>query len=235
MAARNVITAILAAGLLAGVGCSSSDSPEWKPDRERTGYIPAYRKHAPQPVYNRLTWVRPPSVMPARNVTSAAPEILPVFHLDLKNASMDEAAQILAATARFSSYCSSTIADRKITINRLGTIDELAEEISSAAGITVQVDRESQTVRFLPKLAPQPEFFETKPEALTTGAIFGKESNLAGLSENSTRRADARQDNRVHASDAAAGVLSCTQGSFECGTSKVLNNEVSSDEHQSDN
>jgi hypothetical protein len=155
---------IAAGSLIAAIGLTlSACGPtvkEWSPDRQKVGYAQAYRQLPPQPVYNRLRWVYAPEVLPARETSSesSAPTIMPVFHLDLKNATLEEAARTLAATTRFSSYCSSTIADRKISINRLGTVDELAGEIAGAAGITVQIDRQSQTVRFLPKLAPQPEF-----------------------------------------------------------------------------
>lgn len=178
-AARIFSLSALATGLLLSSGCGPS-LKEWSPERTQVGFAPVYHQVPPQPVYNRLRWVNPPSVLPARQevASNSTPLIIPVFHLDLKNATMEEAAQVLGATARFDSYCSSSIADRKISINRLGTIDELAEEIENSAGITVQVDRESQTVRFLPKLAPQPEFLgETQSDSMTTSKVLNNEVN----------------------------------------------------------
>ena len=150
--------ALMAACLLCS--CSGSDSPAWHPDRATKAYGMAYRQLPPQPVYNRLRWVQLPEVLPARNVAeTSAPSIRPIYHLDMKDATLEEVSRTLAAIPRYSSYCSSRIATRKVTINRLGTFDELVGEISSSANITVQVDDEGKTVRFLPKLAVQPEFF----------------------------------------------------------------------------
>ncbi|MBN8547978.1 MAG: hypothetical protein J0M12_01545 [Deltaproteobacteria bacterium] len=158
-----------------GAGCSST-TKEWKPDQEKKAFAPIYHQVPPQPVYNRLRYVNLPSTMPPAEITTNAKEILPVFHLDLKNATMEEAARALAATARFDSYCSSLIAERRISINRLGTIDELADEIETSADITVQVDRENHTVRFLSKLAPQPEFLDSaSTEVITESKVLNNE------------------------------------------------------------
>ncbi len=151
--------------------CGGVATKDWSPDRPKTAYSVAYRKTAPPPVYNRLRWVHLPETMPERETAeSTAPSIFPVFHLDLKNASLEEASQALAASARYDSYCASDLAHRKISLNRLGTLDELAQEIASSSGITVQVDHDMKTVRFLPKLAPQPEF---APEGLAGGTETG--------------------------------------------------------------
>src|SRR5690606_1426600 len=122
----------------------------------KLAYSVSYRQTAPQPVYNRLRWVHPPEVLPARAThESTAPTIFPVFHVDLRNSTLEEAARVLAATARYESYCSSAIANRKISFNRLGTLNELAAALAASAGITVQVDHDMKTVRFLSKLIPQ--------------------------------------------------------------------------------
>jgi len=157
-AAKTMTIVSLLAAAVAGSGCGA-DLKEWAPERERVGIAPVYRQVPPQPVYNRLRWVHLPEVLPVSSLSSSAPAILPVFHLVLKNATLEDAAHTLAAMTRFDSYCSSSLADRKITIDRLGTLDELAAEIAVAAGITVQIDRASETVRFLPKMAPVPEFW----------------------------------------------------------------------------
>lgn len=176
----------VAAALLCASGCGPA-MKEWSPERKRVGYGMAYRKTAPEPVYNRLRWVHLPEVLPARATGEAtAPMILPVVHLDLKNATLEEASRILASTARFNSYCSSSIADRKISLNKLGTLPELAAAIEATAGITVQVDFESSTVRFLPKLAPQPEFTAplAEQEGLVTSKVLGNEVRHEHQSDN---------------------------------------------------
>lgn len=154
-----IATVVTLATLAVGLGGCGGEVKQWAPEREQKAYAMAYRQVAPQPVYNRLRWVQLPEVLPERDTAdTSAPTIFPVFHLDLKNASLDEASRTLAATARYDSFCSSSIAGKKISLNRLGTVDELANEIAESAGITVQVDHSMKTVRFLPKLAPQPEF-----------------------------------------------------------------------------
>lgn len=145
---------------------------DWAPERDKKAHAIAYRQTAPQPVYSRLRWVHLPETMPAREIPeSEAPTIFPVFHLDLKNASLEEAARALAATTRYSSYCSSSLVDRKISMNRLGTLDELAHEIAATTGISVQVDHSMKTVRFLPKLIvqPEPQFADELTENLSEG------------------------------------------------------------------
>lgn len=117
------------------------------------------------PIYNRTRWAHLPSVMPASAVNSSpskAPRIFPVIELVLENDSLETAATIIAGTARYSSYCSSHIADDTITLTALGTIDELADRVAQEAGITVSVDHENREVRFVANSSTvQPEFFES--------------------------------------------------------------------------
>ncbi|MBX7144678.1 MAG: hypothetical protein K1X79_09530 [Oligoflexia bacterium] len=158
-----VSCALLALSLSA---CSGAHSLEWKPDQKRHAYAVSLSQTAPEPVYNRLRWVHAPDVMPARDLAdSGAGVIFPVVHLDLKAVSLDEAAKALASTSHYSSFCASSIAGRKLTISKLGTIDELAVAIGKSADIRVQVDHEGRAVRFLPKPAPEPAFYGTAPGA----------------------------------------------------------------------
>lgn len=145
-------------------GCGGPKSPEWKPDQKRHAYAVALTQTAPEPVYNRLRWVHPPDVLPSKEIAqSGAGVIFPVVHLDLKAVSLDEASKALASTSHYSSFCASSIATKKITFSKLGTIDELAEAISKSADIRVQIDHEGQAVRFLPKPAPEPAFYGESP------------------------------------------------------------------------
>ncbi len=75
---------------------------------------------------------------------------MPIYHLELAENSLKEAAAALASTARYSSYCSELIAEDVISISTLGTIEELATQIEEQAGIEVVVDHENKEVRFLP-------------------------------------------------------------------------------------
>ncbi len=138
------------------VGCSSTPATKKAP---RVHSI-AHRQLPPEPVYNRLRWVEPPEVMPKRErqYTDTRPLILPVFHLELQDSTLKEASLVLAGTARYHSYCSSLIADKKISVQSLGTIDELAELIASKANIRVIVDHTNKEVRFLAQQVNQPQF-----------------------------------------------------------------------------
>ena len=121
------------------------------------------RRLPPQPTYNRLRWVNLES-LPSRDITTdAAPMLSPVIQFEARNTNLEEAAKMLAATAQYSSFCASTIATQKITLNRLGTIDELGEAISHQAGIKVVVDHEGRSVRFFPQQAENPKFYGSQP------------------------------------------------------------------------
>ncbi|MCB0331916.1 MAG: hypothetical protein KDD55_00385 [Bdellovibrionales bacterium] len=122
----------------------------------------AHRQLPPEPVYNRLRWVEPPEVMPKRDrqFTDTRPLVLPVFHLSLEDSTLKEASLVLAGTSRYHSYCSSKIADQKISLQSLGTIDELAQLIASQANIRVIIDHTNKEVRFLAQPAAEAEFSE---------------------------------------------------------------------------
>lgn len=130
-------------------------------------YMPSVRTVGAEPVYARTRWVRPPDVAPQRESYQVAeanlrssPSLRPVFELSLKNTSLEETARVLAATARYSSYTAPSIANDKISVTNLGTIDELARIIESKARVQVVVDHENREVRFLAAQAEQPRFFE---------------------------------------------------------------------------
>ena len=161
---------ILSCILIAGCGPSMK---EWEPDKKKPEVFSISRTQlAPQPVYSRTRWVHPPSPLPPRDLPdSEAETIHPVFHLQLQDVTLEEAARVLAATSRYGSYCASTIADKKISVNSLGTTEELANIISKQAGIEVVVDHANRQVRFmagaeLDRAAAIPNFVkeDTPPE-----------------------------------------------------------------------
>jgi hypothetical protein len=83
-----------------------------------------------------------------------------VFQLSLKDATLEETARVLAATARYSSYTAPSIAEQKISIRNIGTIDELGRIIENKAQVQVVVDHENKEVRFLAAEAQSPRLFE---------------------------------------------------------------------------
>ena len=141
--------------------CSSSQK-EFTPDKERKHFGVAVRQLPPEPVYNRLMLAYLPSPLPPRNISQSKSNLTsmsrlsPIFQFDMKNSSLEQTARVLASLARYTSYTSSVIADRKLNLTALGTIDELGETISRKAGINVIVDHANREVRFLANGAPNP-------------------------------------------------------------------------------
>lgn len=123
----------------------------------RTLFLPSVRTAAPEPVYARTRWVRAADVVPAREQYGAtdqgklgeSPKLRSVFLLSLKNSSLEETARVLAAMARYSSFTAPSISSQKISVENVGTIDELARIIEGKARINVVVDHENKEVRFL--------------------------------------------------------------------------------------
>lgn len=141
---------------LALAGCWPTGKT-WEPGDKKKVFGATHQQLAPEPVYNRLRWVQLPSVMPPENIEASSEKYFPVVHLELKSARLDEAAKTLASLSRYHSYCAATIADRRISINALGTMDELAARIADQEKIEVVVDNDGKEVRFLARNV-QPAF-----------------------------------------------------------------------------
>lgn len=136
--------------ILGASGCFPEKS--YSPHKEKKAFVYPVRQDAPEPVYNRLTYVLPPSPLPSYEGPGRVGEpMVPVVHLEFKNAKLEEIASALAMSARYRAYTSGLIANRRVSFNALGTIDELAHEISNKVGINVMVDHVNKEVRFLAK------------------------------------------------------------------------------------
>jgi hypothetical protein len=150
---------------LSGISaCSPHTVPE--PVEDLRLYDTKLRKLPPPPTYSKTRWVRPPEILPERDLPGRerkevrrAPSVRPIYSLSLEKVSLTEAARVLAATARYSSYTASSISKEKITIQSIGTIDELADQIAAIAGIHVVVDHEHKEVRFLEVHVQAPRFY----------------------------------------------------------------------------
>lgn len=141
------------------LGACASTEPTPKPPR-RAYYFPS-RQLPLEPVYSRLREVRSPDPLPDKLFLAQQPPIIhPVFHMKVRNVTLEKAAQLLASTARYNAYCAGTIADRKISVNDLGNIDELGRKIARKADINVVVDHENAEVRFLPNAVVSPHLYE---------------------------------------------------------------------------
>ncbi len=128
-------------------GCASFSKPEPEP-------IPQYRvateQLPPEPVYGRVKIEYMPYTKPARETKrAAAPVVMPELHLSVENSSLEEVASILASSARYSSFVAYELADRRLTMDAIGSLDDLAKRISRRANVDVQVDHKRHLVRIL--------------------------------------------------------------------------------------
>ncbi|MCB0320342.1 MAG: hypothetical protein KDD60_05395 [Bdellovibrionales bacterium] len=146
MRLHHVSTIILSVCLLCG--CSSHEFEE--PAQVRV-YSIADRQLPRDPVYSRLRWVHLPEMHPARHVevNPERPLLLPVNHFSIQDKPLCDAAALLAGSARYSAYCSSLLKDEKISLEALGTIDEIATLIEKNSQARVIVDHSNREVRFL--------------------------------------------------------------------------------------
>lgn len=137
--------------VLEGIAGCGPTLKEWEPDTKSTRiYTVAFRQLPPEPVYNRLRWVHLPEPLPPRELSaSASPNLEPVFSVQLRNVTLEEAAKALAQAAHYDSFCLSSIAKQRVTLNSLGTLPELAEQLGEKAGVHVTIDPWSRQIRFL--------------------------------------------------------------------------------------
>ena len=168
---KTYLRQVVIVGAVITIGCAPQGK-EWTADETHRVFRPAIRQLPPDPVYNRLTKVYLPEVLPTKaEITTERPLVLPIIHLSLKEDSLDQAAKLLAQSARYNAYCSSSIASKKISLEVLGTIDELADEIAKTAAVKTVVDHINREVRFLALADPISPTFPTEdpnpqPQAL---------------------------------------------------------------------
>lgn len=119
---------------------------------ERTTYFHPVRQVAPEPIYNRITMVRPPDTLPFMPIGVRQPYV----NRDVRNVGiqaddvpLEEAAEMIASAMGYKHYCSSLIAKRKVSIKQNGTIEQLAADLSRKENIEVVIDHDSREIRFL--------------------------------------------------------------------------------------
>ena len=158
-----IVLALLVTAFLSG--CSGYQAPVWKKPKDTEVHPVATRQLPLPPTYNPVRWVRPPEVLPGRDSPSQpipAPVLKQIVSFSVKNASLKETSDVLANAMGYRSYCSSKIADRTVTLEMLGTLDEVAAAIEKIAGIRVVLDHDSKGVRFLAKDTVVPQFAERR-------------------------------------------------------------------------
>ncbi len=133
--------------------CAPS-TPQWSAEQEKPKvFSVSFRQTAPEPVYNRARWVHLPEIVPYNGPDiSGSPMLLPVVHLEFKNIRADEATRLVASLSKYSSYCASALADTRVSLNSLGTIDELAQELAGKVGAEAIVDHRNRHVSMVSRL-----------------------------------------------------------------------------------
>jgi hypothetical protein len=140
---------ILVFSLVGAVGCSSSPKAPKQRSVRHDWFYPT-RQHAPEEIYSRLREVRPPEPVPEPpRDANRAPRLMPVMQFSVDQKSLVEVAQLLADSYRYGFYCSPIVADRKITLRAIGTLDELSAQVAELGQVKVTVDHENRELRIL--------------------------------------------------------------------------------------
>lgn len=129
-------------GLLAS-GCSSE-----APAPVEEFYDVPFRRHSPEPVYSRLTWSHPPQPQP-EPAHENAPLLQPVIAFEFPGSNLKEAIQALAQTIGYRWDYPPALAARKISIKKVGTVEEILSEIGRQAGVKTELDHDGRMVRVL--------------------------------------------------------------------------------------
>ncbi len=145
---RRICIAIL---VLQFAACSSSSEPV-----VRTEYYPtAFRQNAPEPVYSRLTWSHLPQPV-QKKAANDAPYLMPKLAFELPNSNLEETLQALAQTIGYRWSYPSELGDRRVSVKRVGTVEEILSEIGRQAGVETELDHEQRLVRaFDRSMAPR--------------------------------------------------------------------------------
>lgn len=119
---------------------------------DRTTYFHPVRQVAPEPIYNRITMVRPPDTLPFMPIGVRQPYVnrdVRNVGIQADNVPLEEAAEMIASAMGYKHYCSSLIAKRRVSIKQNGTIEQLATDLSSKEKIEVVIDHDAREIRFL--------------------------------------------------------------------------------------
>lgn len=110
-------------------------------------YKTAFRQTAPEPVYSRLTWSHLPEPMPTEGALNA-PYLSPTVSFELPNSTLEEAVVALAQTIGYEPVYPVELASRKVSIDKVATIDEILADIEEQAGVFAEVNHQRRFLRF---------------------------------------------------------------------------------------
>jgi hypothetical protein len=187
-------------GLLVSLGACAS-SKTFDPNKDRKHYGVSVRQLPPQPVYNRLRLVYLPDPSPSsHDYQTSSLSIKPTFEYEMNDATLEQAARVLADMNRYSSYTSSIIANNKITLATVGTIDEIAGQLAKEADIKIVVDHDNKEVRFLAKSkesTKNPVKLEIPKNAEATSSEVKKSAKKIGTNKKSVAKKKVKEESVV--------------------------------------
>lgn len=144
-----------AAGICLLVLLFSSCSKKVVYEREIELYRPVTRREAPEPVYGRVTWAHLPKPVAPKSALDA-PYLLPVVSFELVDSNLEEAIEALAQTMGYDRHYPKSVAQRKVSIKMVGTLEEVLTEIARQAKVTARFEHERKLVRvFEDRMLPQ--------------------------------------------------------------------------------
>lgn len=135
--------------LLSLSACSIFAGEAQLPEKRAQVYSVASRRLAPEPVYNRIRLVYLPDVKPGSLADSNAPTLPMRARLSLKNNTLEQAGIALAAIGNYQAYTASSIAKQKLSLEAVGSLDELGAQLSMQSGAHVVIDHPHRQIRIL--------------------------------------------------------------------------------------
>ncbi len=132
---------------------------------DRRYFFHSVRQLPPEPVYNRLTYVRPPSPLPGESSPSASADTLrPRIQLEIANSTLERAAGALAGSIGYQAFVDPAIASVPYSCSMSGSLDVLASQMAGQTNSDVVVDNEQRQIRFSVKDAVVPRLEEGENE-----------------------------------------------------------------------
>jgi len=156
---RVILTGVLVLAWLSG--CSDVKPYDPTSNQERKYFFHSVRQVPPEPVYNRLTYVRPPNPLPDPSAPAASADTLrPSIRLEIANSTFGKAANALASAVGYREIVDPAFASLPYSCNMSGSVDILAGMMAQDVNADVFIDHEQREVRFSMKSSVAPRLEE---------------------------------------------------------------------------
>lgn len=126
--------------LLLAVGCSTT------PEVPVVTYEPAHQQLPAEPVYSRTRWSQLPGAYPVSS-TKESPYFMPPLRVDLPNTTLAGAIGAVAKTIGYEQAVDPEVANRRVSLQRSGSLEEIVAEIGEQSDTITVVDHEQRVVR----------------------------------------------------------------------------------------